>query len=258
MNTIVSKARDYKYHSFEYVTPEKPILTIHKDNYLLIAEQEDSQVKIHWACESLEHLIEGINNLSSKLVGHKITLNFIPVEFIQGLENEGCQIKCEFIDFWIKDLQNTLLDIPTKESIRVLNKNETSIASDITRSCKGLSRGFNGENEASILEWLENDRNEIFVALENNQMVGLCMMGSYQNNQTTIAWLRELVVHPNHQRKGIGKALALTGLEWGKNKGATKSFLATDIENYPAITLYEALGFKPASNRGEVQMFKHL
>lgn len=258
MERIIEKAKTYKYHSLHYVVPEEPILILDEDGYILMAEKHASKIKIHWACNALDHLIRGLNHLSDQFIGNEITLEFMPPEFIKDFEKEGYQVKCEFADFWIKDLDKCKLEMPNKANIRPLHNEETHTASLITKSCIGLSRGFDGDDEASISSWLNGDDNEIFAAIEDERIVGICMMGTYKNNGAIVAWLRELAVHPDYQRKGIGRSLAEFGLKWGKDKGATQSFLATDVENTPAIKLYNDLGYKQVEDRGEIIIFKHL
>ena len=258
MEKIIARAKNYKFHSLHYVVPDEPIMIMEENSHILIVEKHGSQEKIHWACESLENLIEGLNSLTDKFKGEEIAFGFVPPEFVKGLENEGYKVKCEFVDFWIKDLEKCNWDIPVTTYIRPLHENEAIVASSITQSCRGQSRGFDGEDEEAIALWLSDDDNEVFAAIEDDEIVGICMMSTYKKNKETVAWLRELAVHPSFQRKGIGRSLAKSGLEWGKRKGATQSFLATDAENFPAINLYNELGYKQAEGRGEINIYKQL
>ena len=49
-----------------------------------------------------------------------------------------------------------------------------------------------------------------------------------------------LVVHPQYQRQGIGRALMLEALRRGKG---TNFSVATGVHNLPALALYRSLGF---------------
>lgn len=257
MNKLIEKARAFKYHSCQYVTPESSILVLEDNTFLLIAEKNEAKLSIHWACDSIESLIKGLNSLSKELKGQEITLGFIPGDFVQALENDGYHVKCEFVDFWNKNLDDFHMKPTNHLDIRSIHPNELAAASLVTKACKGLSRGFDGEEITGLQEWLK-ENNEIFIATKDNEILGICMMATYQKDQNVVAWLRELAVHPNHQRTGIGRSLAITGLNWGKSKGASLSFLATDIENSPAIRLYNELGFKQTTPRGEINMCKKI
>lgn len=258
MKEIINRAKKHPYHSMQYVEPEDPITTFEADNYILIVEDQGIDLKIHWACENQESLIDGLNSLVSNYKGKEITLAFVPAEFVQALENIGYHVKSEFTDFWIKDWDQVDLNKAMTADIRPLRKDEVAQASDVTLACKNLSRGFDGENEASIQEWLDGENNQIFAAHLNQEIVGICMMATYKKKDQTVAWLRELAVHPNHQRQGIARSLAITGLKWGETHGASLSFLATDVENTPAINLYKELGYQQARGRGEINIHKIL
>ncbi|GEM48499.1 GNAT family N-acetyltransferase [Deinococcus cellulosilyticus] len=51
-------------------------------------------------------------------------------------------------------------------------------------------------------------------------------------------------VHPLHQRKGLGKAVMLSGLRALQDRSATRITVSTRESNTPAVQLYESLGFK--------------
>ncbi|MGX8794803.1 GNAT family N-acetyltransferase [Fusibacter sp. JL298sf-3] len=258
MEKNLERARKHKFHSLHYVAPNDPIRIYEDSNYSIILEREDTELMVYWACESITDLLEGLHLISDEFRGEKIKLKFIPPEFVNALENHDYKVCCEFVDFWIKDLNKHNWSISDTSFIRSLNKEEISVASEVTQTCSGLSRGFEGEEEISIKEWLEGESNEVFAAIEDDEVIGICMMSVYDSNSGKVAWLRELAVNPKFQRRGIGRSLAKYGIEWGVNKGAIKSFLATDIENTPAINLYKELGYVQASNRGEIVITKHL
>lgn len=56
--------------------------------------------------------------------------------------------------------------------------------------------------------------------------------------------LFDIVVHPDHRRQGIGRALVSSLMAWGKAHGAHTSYLQVVANNHPAIHLYRELGFK--------------
>lgn len=256
MEGLIKAADNFKYNSFQYESPENTIKIIQNQDCMLAAEKYQDGIRCFWACISLSSLVDGIDQLSRELSGHEVMLEFIPPEFIEGLKKEGFSIVSQWIDFWITDLQSHNFDMPTTCEIRPLHREEAEDASRVTKSCKGVSRGFHGEDIEFILEWLDNEENEIFAALKDGIIVGVCLMSTYEGKRGRVAWLRELAVNPEYQYQGIGRALASAGLHWGKNKGSKLSFLATDLENTHSINLYKKLGYIPEEGQGQINMSK--
>lgn len=254
MEELIKTINNFKFNSFQYESPENPIKLIQKENYALAIEKDHEKIRCFWACNSLKDLIEGINVLSKEIERYEVMLEFIPQEFIEGLEREHFSVVSEWIDFWIPDLQILNWDISITVEIRPLHREEIQAAADVTKSCRGVSRGFDGEDEEFIKEWLDGEGNKIFAAIKDGMIVGVCLMSTYQGKKGKVAWLRELAVNPKYQYQGIGRSLAKTGLEWGKSKGAQLSFLATDAENIHSINLYKKLGYTPKEGRGQINM----
>lgn len=57
-------------------------------------------------------------------------------------------------------------------------------------------------------------------------------------------FLQRLAVHPDHQRHGLGKALALDALHWLRRWRVERAVVNTQLDNAPALALYESLGFR--------------
>ena len=51
-----------------------------------------------------------------------------------------------------------------------------------------------------------------------------------------------LCVHPQHRRRGLGRALLLAGVQWLRQQGMTSATLAVDGANDRAKHLYETAG----------------
>ncbi len=58
------------------------------------------------------------------------------------------------------------------------------------------------------------------------------------------AWIEDIVVHRDHRRAGLGRALLDALLVWSRERGATRAQLVADRENLPAEMFYSALGWK--------------
>jgi ribosomal protein S18 acetylase RimI-like enzyme len=57
-------------------------------------------------------------------------------------------------------------------------------------------------------------------------------------------FLQRLAVDPAHQRRGLGRALAIDGLRWMKRRGVDRAMVNTQERNDRALALYEHLGFR--------------
>jgi ribosomal protein S18 acetylase RimI-like enzyme len=57
-------------------------------------------------------------------------------------------------------------------------------------------------------------------------------------------FLQRLAVDPAHQRRGLGRALAVDGLRWMKRRGVDRAMVNTQERNEGALALYQHLGFR--------------
>lgn len=267
MRDLIEKAQKYKYTSFTYIDEEEiDIISsnriLEEQDHIFIIKEEKVQFHIYWAAQNKEAFIKGILK-SLKIIDQsnankkRIYLGFIHEDFLFDLEKLGFSIDSQFFDFWIKDTGTLDVQQPSFVNVRLMNKEEYKEVGAVTRSCRGLSRGFNGEEDAFVKEWINDENSCIIVAEENNTVVGACFMNIYgfDSEKGTVAWLREIAVHPDHQGKGIGYSLIHYGLNWGKKQGAVRSFLAVDSNNN-AIKLYEKFGYRKADGFGEINMVR--
>ena len=61
---------------------------------------------------------------------------------------------------------------------------------------------------------------------------------------STDGYLQRLAVDPLHQRRGLGRALALDGLHWLRRKGCARAVVNTQVANDAALSLYVGVGFR--------------
>lgn len=83
-----------------------------------------------------------------------------------------------------------------------------------------------------------------FVLDEQSQIVGSCIAWKDSRGTAQVASLHWLVVSPDHQGKGLGKALCQKVLEVFWEKGEFPVYIHTQPWSYIAILLYMRLGFK--------------
>jgi ribosomal protein S18 acetylase RimI-like enzyme len=87
-----------------------------------------------------------------------------------------------------------------------------------------------------------------FVWEEDGQVVG--NLGLTPVDRSPERWvMANIAVHPDHRRRGIGKALVQAGLQRAEERGGTTVLLQVDSENRHAQELYAAEGFHPITIR---------
>jgi ribosomal-protein-alanine N-acetyltransferase len=78
------------------------------------------------------------------------------------------------------------------------------------------------------------------VATVDDRVVGYAVSGRAGSR----GFLQRLAVDPDHQRHGLGRALALDGLRWMKRRGVDRAMVNTQEHNDGALALYQHLGFR--------------
>ena len=80
----------------------------------------------------------------------------------------------------------------------------------------------------------------VFVAKNNQQIIGACMAG-YDGHR---GWLYAVAVNPAYQRQGIGNKLVNSAISALKEKGCIKLNLQIRADNTQVANFYRALGFE--------------
>ncbi len=91
-------------------------------------------------------------------------------------------------------------------------------------------------------EYILDNGGEIFVALLDNQPVGVCALIKADHPQYEFE-LAKMAVSLKTQGKGIGFILGNYALDWARNQNVSKIFLDSNTSLEPAIRLYKKLGF---------------
>lgn len=261
---IKDKLANYGSNSLEYVDYEDiSDYEIQKetDEVILIAgfHKEAGCRHYHWAANGPKEVLEAVGK-------EKGLVEFIPKDWVGTFEESGFVIR----DYWKDYFMDSLTDIPviaeeeTGENI-LLKENESKEASEVTLSCKGQSRGFTGQTDDWVREWLDNSKGEgtrhkaiLVQRNEEGKLTGLVCTGvyAYDSKKGPIAWIREVAVRPEYQNKGIARRLIGKALGYCKAHGAARAFLAADECNTNALHLYQSIGFCPASGEGQIDMIR--
>lgn len=72
------------------------------------------------------------------------------------------------------------------------------------------------------------------------QLVGYAVTGRAGRR----GFIQRLAVHPDAQRHGFGRALALDGLRWLRRWRVERALVNTQLSNDAALALYERVGFR--------------
>jgi len=264
---IINKVKQFQYTSLEYAEPDDlsdSKICIDNDKSIFLYSKTDKKAKIDWAANSKENFFNGlketINQITHDKTIRKVEIEFIPEDYVPEMENHGFIIISEWVDFWNNDLAATCFEQSNTIMIRKIKENEYQIASEVTKSCNGYSRGFKGEPAEWIKEWNESENSCIFIAELNNEIVGICFINLYgfEDEKGIVLWLREVAVNPKYHSQKIGFNLMTHAINWGKRNGAVRSFLACDAENIKGIKLYEGLGYQRKAKRGQINMGKNI
>jgi len=106
-------------------------------------------------------------------------------------------------------------------------------------SCKGLGLNQTNDSREGIDRFLKRNPDTCFVAVEDSEIVG-CIMAGHDGRR---GYIYHAAVSPDHQRKGIGSALAQAAVEALKNEGITKAALLVFAHNKTGNAFWEKQGF---------------
>ena len=184
MESIINLANQYKYNSLQYVDSEdienaaiyintnENIFLYQKSNLekeLYWDSKSKDNIQLFWASKSKESFFQGlfetINFIKqNEIKTEKMYVEFIPEDFLDEMNSAGFEVVSEWVDFWNSDLSSFNVDLTKSINIRPLNNDEITIAGDVTRSCLGHSRGFTGQSDEIIKEWIHSEDACVFVA----------------------------------------------------------------------------------------------
>jgi len=102
---------------------------------------------------------------------------------------------------------------------------------------------------AESIEPATREDSVILVAAVDGAVVGVASVQRFKPSFTRHVGVFSIEVHPEHQRRGIGRALLRACLEWAKERGIERLELYTRRDNDRARVLYESEGFAIESAR---------
>jgi len=102
---------------------------------------------------------------------------------------------------------------------------------------------------AESIDPATRDDNLVLVATVDDAIVGEAGVQRLKPSFTRHVGVFSIEVHPEHQRRGIGRTLMRACVEWAKDRGVERLELYTRRDNDRARALYESEGFVIESAR---------
>jgi ribosomal protein S18 acetylase RimI-like enzyme len=86
------------------------------------------------------------------------------------------------------------------------------------------------------------NEHELFITAPDGEVAAFCYVWTDELNK--MGYFEPVGVHPNYQRRGLGKSLLLEGLNRLKVEGMTEASVCAESDSPAAIGLYESVGFQ--------------
>lgn len=133
--------------------------------------------------------------------------------------------------------------------IDILKK--TDLNTSLQNQVSELFKQLGGNKKQIGLNELLDEKNQISIAYcsENNEIIGIALMCTYNVISGKKGWIEDVVVSAEHRGKGIGRKMMNKLLEVGNEKKLSEILLFTEDHRTPAISLYSDLGFKVKDSR---------
>lgn len=102
-------------------------------------------------------------------------------------------------------------------------------------------------------EWLDNDKQTIFVAENEEKIVGFanCLIKKAKENELIKSYnyveIENLVIDNDYKKSGIGKQLIKKAEGWAKDHGTNTVRLSSAGANHNALEFYKHLGYEISS-----------
>ena len=257
---IKEQLKNYKYYSLNYTQYEDiqnyDVICCNEQIILMFGCNEEARLyEFHWAANDAAVLLEEISKSNNKGL-----ITFIPTEWIKEFKSNHFDMYAVWNDYFNHDISKRSKHI---EEIEILEVCDCKDASEVTLSCTNKSRGFSGQTETWMKQWIEglelnaaafgSKDSAVLIHKEKNHIVGVVCIAIYghDSEKGPTLWIREIAVKPEYQGRGIAKELLNQALFYGESHGAKRAFLMADELNENAIKLYESVGF--TANKDEAQ-----
>lgn len=109
--------------------------------------------------------------------------------------------------------------------------------------------------DADFRQEMANNRDNLFVFLDGNQVIGLAELGDETTGEPNS--IDTIGVLPGHQGHGIGRRILEFCVNRLRDRGAERVYLGVAEKNEVARHLYESAGFTPDQHIEEARLWLH-
>ena len=130
----------------------------------------------------------------------------------------------------------------TPIAIRVLRKGDEDVLSRVAPHV------FDNPIDGALTsEFLTDARHHLVVAIENDFVVGFASAVHYVHpDKRAELWINEVGVAPTLRRQGVAHSLLRALFDIGRSLGCGQAWVLSDLNNSPAVGLYQSLGGRAA------------
>ena len=87
------------------------------------------------------------------------------------------------------------------------------------------------------------DADGFLVTELDGRLAGFCWTKVHRDHDPAVGEIFVIAVDPDIHQRGLGRFLAVAGLDWLAGQGITTAMLYVEADNAPARALYDSLGF---------------
>lgn len=134
-----------------------------------------------------------------------------------------------------------LVDLSLRAWAPVFPSIDAGLGDDLARL---LTPDWDAAQEQSVRDQCARDDAEVWVAVADDQLAGFVVVAVH-DAEAALGAIDMVAVDPDHQRRGVGRALTDHGLAVLRGWGMAAAMVETggDPGHAPARALYEAAGF---------------
>lgn len=99
-------------------------------------------------------------------------------------------------------------------------------------------------SEEYLREIIESENTHLFLALEEETVLGMLSVGIYKTPTGVKAWIEDVVVDSQARGKGLGRKLMLHAIDFTKKGNVDTLMLTSRPSRITANKLYQSLGFE--------------
>jgi aminoglycoside 6'-N-acetyltransferase I len=99
---------------------------------------------------------------------------------------------------------------------------------------------------ARLAAFVAADGHFMAVAMDGDVAIAqIRAMVQHQPDAPPVLYIDNLAVTDAYQSRGIGRSLVQSALAWGADMGCDEAWVATELDNHPALALYRAFESEP-------------